>query len=353
MQILSWLIAALFALATLPQTALAEEGQWSIVIHGGAGTIKRDAMTPEKDAEIRAALDRALDAGSEVLAAGGSSLDAVTAAITVLEDDPNFNAGKGAVFTWEETNSLDASIMRGDTLEAGAVAGASTTRNPILLARKVMEESPHVLLSGEGADQFARDQGLKQVKPDYFFTQHRFDSLKRHKARAKRREKVSQLDDDGKFGTVGAVAIDRDGVISAGTSTGGMTGKRWGRIGDSPIIGAGTYANAKCGLSATGSGEYFIRLAVAYRVCSQLERIEREVSEEAGSMASRPGLAAQVAQLAADKAITEVGELGGSGGVILLAPDGTPVWAFDTPGMYRGKATSDGQRQVAIYGDEE
>lgn len=336
MQIFPWLGAALFALSPVPAHAQDEDHDWSIVIHGGAGTISRDRITPQQEKDIRAALDRALDAGSEVLREGGSSLDAVTAAITVLEDDPNFNAGRGAVFTWDETNSLDASIMRGDTLEAGAVAGAAATRNPILLARKVMEASPHVMLSGSDADTFAAEQGLEQVKPSYFFTQHRFDALERHKKRAKRREKTSQIDDDGKYGTVGAVAIDRDGVISAGTSTGGMTGKRWGRIGDSPIIGAGTYANASCGLSATGSGEYFIRLAVAYRVCGALR-------------------SAEVAQGAAEDAMTAVTELGGSGGVIYVAQDAERITLgthYSTPGMYRGAAASSGLRSVAIYDDE-
>ena len=355
-------LAACLAMA-LATPAQAEE--WSLVIHGGAGTIQRDAMTPEKDAEIRAALDAALEAGSAVLREGGSSLDAVTAAINILEDDPNFNAGRGAVFTWEETNSLDASIMRGDTLQAGAVAGASTTRYPIDLARKVMEESPHVLLSGEGADQFAREQGLEQVDPSFFFTQRRYDALVRFKARAMQEEETSQLDVDYKYGTVGAVAMDQSGVISAGTSTGGMTGKRWGRIGDSPIIGAGTYANGRCGVSATGTGEKFIQLAVAYRICflsnqmpplisrnalpdtpQREEILEYEAEQRARFMKGRT-------QKIADSAIEAVGDLGGSGGVIFLAPDGTPGWSFDTPGMYRGSATSEGDKVVAIYGDEE
>lgn len=334
----------------------AQAEDWSLVIHGGAGTIQRDAMTPEKDAEIRAALDAALEAGSAVLRDGGSSLDAVTAAINILEDDPNFNAGRGAVFTWEETNSLDASIMRGDTLAAGAVAGASTTRHPINLARKVMEESPHVLLSGEGADQFAREQGLEQVDPSFFHTQERYDALVRFKAHAMQQEKTGQIDVDYKFGTVGAVAMDQSGVISAGTSTGGMTGKRWGRIGDSPIIGAGTYANGSCGVSATGTGEMFIRLAVAYRICAgsawaEIPKSVSSVREEA--IAALMDEVNSQTQTNADLAINAVGELGGSGGVIFLAPDGTPGWSFDTPGMYRGSATSKGDKVVAIYGDEE
>ncbi|NNC48440.1 MAG: isoaspartyl peptidase/L-asparaginase [Sphingomonas sp.] len=350
---------AVSILATCIALALATPAQaedWSLVIHGGAGTIQRENMTPEREAEIRAALDAALEAGSNVLRDGGSSLDAVTAAINILEDDPNFNAGRGAVFTWEETNSLDASIMRGDTLAAGAVAGASRTRHPIDLARKVMEESPHVLLSGEGADQFAREKGLEQVDPSYFYTQERYDALVRFKARAMQEEEARQLDVDYKFGTVGAVAMDQDGVISAGTSTGGMTGKRWGRIGDSPIIGAGTYANASCGVSATGTGEMFIRLSVAYRICEGSAR-----AEEASPVSSvrQEAIAALMDEVNsqthtnADLAIDAVGQLGGSGGVIFLSSDGTPGWSFDTPGMYRGSVTSGGEKVVSIYGDEE
>ena len=303
-------------------------------------------MTPEKDAEIRAKLDEALVAGSEILEAGGSSLDAIEAAIMILEDDPNFNAGRGAVFTWEGTNSLDASIMRGDTLAAGAVAGLSTTRNPILAARAVMEQSPHVLLSGSGADTFATEQGITQVDPIYFYTEDRFQALQRFKENAMRGANAEQLEVDYKFGTVGAVAMDTQGVISAGTSTGGMTGKRWGRIGDSPMIGAGTYANEHCGVSATGTGEYFIRTAAAYAICADIvitHAHQGDVDEMNRALAKRH----------ADRMIGRIGELGGSGGVIYLAPDGTPGWSFDTPGMYRGSATSTDGRTVAIYGDEE
>ncbi|WP_343344947.1 isoaspartyl peptidase/L-asparaginase [Sphingomicrobium sp. XHP0239] len=365
-------LAALIALpATAPSTARAQEAEprWSLVIHGGAGTIRRESMTPEKDAEIRAKLDEALVAGSEILAAGGSSLDAIQAAIMVLEDDPNFNAGRGAVFTWEGTNSLDSSIMRGDTLEAGAVAGLSTTKNPILAARAVMEQSPHVLLSGEGADTFASEQGIEQVDPDYFYTQERYDALTRFKENAMRGANSEQLEVDYKFGTVGAVAMDVNGVISAGTSTGGMTGKRWGRIGDSPIIGAGTYANDLCGVSATGTGEYFIRLNVAAAHCSQVglnfhsaqdaarrfELLRQREDSDAGIVyeSFEPATPAEISRLSGNRIIRKVGELGGSGGIIYLAPDGTPGWSFDTPGMYRGSATSADGRTVAIYGDEE
>ncbi|MEN3972651.1 isoaspartyl peptidase/L-asparaginase [Sphingomicrobium sp. XHP0235] len=367
------MIRTLLALAALlahpaaaPSTAVAQDSarEWSLVIHGGAGTIRRESMTPEMDAEIRAKLAEALAAGSAVLEAGGESIDAVQAAIMVLEDDANFNAGKGAVFTWEGTNSLDASIMRGDTLAAGAVAGVSTTKNPILAARAVMEDSPHVLLSGEGADRFATERGIEQVDPAYFATPERRNALERFKAATMEREKVSQLEIDHKFGTVGAVAMDKNGVIAAGTSTGGMTGKRWGRIGDAPIIGAGTYATDRCGVSATGTGEYFIRLAVAHMICSEMQATRRIMSVEAGN-ATGPcpadavcktedaRLALETVQAIADSAITQVRDLGGSGGVIYLGTDGTPGWSFDTPGMYRGSATSEGQRRVAIYGDED
>ncbi|WP_265587548.1 isoaspartyl peptidase/L-asparaginase family protein [Sphingomicrobium arenosum] len=331
------------------------EPRWSIVIHGGAGTILRENMSAEKDAEIRAALDAALRAGEAVLRDGGSSMDAVTAAITLLEDDPNFNAGRGAVFTWEGTNSLDASIMRGDTLEAGAVAGLSTTRHPILAARAVMEDSPHVLLSGEGADTFATQKGLEQVDPAYFYTQERHDALIRYKAHVEAQEQLSQLDIDHKFGTVGAVALDVHGVISAGTSTGGMTGKRWGRIGDSPIIGAGTYANDRCGISATGTGEKFIRLSVAHAICTMDVSATPPAEELAkrGTTLIIPLAPHQQLQRAADHLIARVGELDGSGGVIGLSSTGAPIYSFDTPGMYRGHSTSQGWRAVAIYKDEE
>ena len=353
MSILIALSLAAAPAGAMAETAVqpAETPRWSIVIHGGAGTIRREDMTAEKDAEIRAALDAALGAGEEVLASGGSSLDAVTAAITLLEDDPNFNAGRGAVFTWEGTNSLDASIMRGDTLEAGAVAGLATTRHPILAARMVMEDSPHVLLSGEAADGFAAERGLEQVDPAFFHTQERHDALIRYKAAVEQREKVGQLNVDHKFGTVGAVAMDADGVISAGTSTGGMTGKRWGRIGDSPIIGAGTYANDVCGVSATGTGEKFIRLSVAFAICNGMKLVRAPVAADPAAPPARRNVA-QFAQGIADAQIEAVGRLEGSGGVIYLAPDGTPGWSYDTPGMYRGYATP-GRRVVAIYKDEE
>ncbi len=327
------------------------EKTWSLVLHGGAGTISRDRITQEKDAEIRAKLTEALDAGSAVLKSGGSATDAIVATIMVLEDDPNFNAGKGAVFTWEGTNSLDSSIMDGATRNAGAAAGTSTTKNPILLARAVMENSRHVLLSGEGADQFSREQGLEQVDNSYFATPSRREALERFKLRQNAISALGgdqlaqdQLGRDWRFGTVGAVAVDNEGNIAAGTSTGGLTGKQWGRIGDSPIIGAGTYAdNRSCGVSATGAGEYFIRVGVAHEICTRL-RIAYE---------TRPDFSETTTQDIADSVIAEMGDLGGSGGIIYATPWGQIGYSFDTPGMYRGMASSKGDKSVAIYGDEE
>lgn len=307
------------------------EKKWTLVIHGGSGGMVRDKMTPEKDAAARDGLTRALDAGSAVLTKGGSAMDAVSAAIMVLEDDENFNAGKGAVFTYKGVNELDASIMDGKTLGAGAVTGARYTKNPILLARAVMEKSPHVFLSREGADEFSREQELEQVNPDYFATPERWRQLEELKAK-----KLGWYDVDLKYGTVGAVAVDSEGNVAAGTSTGGLTGKRWGRIGDSPMIGAGNYAdNRACGVSATGAGEFFIRIGVAHEICARMRMLGED------------------AKTAADHVIKEVGLLGGTGGVIVAAPDGSATFAFNTPGMYRGKATSAGEKRVAIYRDEE
>jgi beta-aspartyl-peptidase (threonine type) len=313
---------------------------WSLVLHGGAGTISRDRITKEKDA----VLTKALDAGSAVLEKGGSAMDAITATIMILEDDPNFNAGKGAVFTWEGTNSLDSSIMDGATRNAGAAAGISTTKNPILLARAVMENSRHVLLSGAGADQFSREQKLEQVDNSYFSTPSRREALERFKLSENAISAADALGRDWRFGTVGAVAVDSKGNIAAGTSTGGLTGKRWGRIGDSPIIGAGTYAdNRSCGISATGAGEYFIRIGVAQEICTRL-RIAYQTQAE---------FTDETVQDIADSVIAEMGELGGSGGIIYATPWGQTGYSFDTPGMYRGQANSAGDKSVAIYGDEE
>jgi L-asparaginase / beta-aspartyl-peptidase len=228
--------------------------EWGLVIHGGAGTLSRAAMTPEREQEYHAALTEALQAGHRVLQGGGASLDAVIAAIVILADSPLFNAGRGAVFTADGVNSLDASIMDGATLRAGAVAGVTDVKNPIALARLVMERSPHVMLSGPGAERFAREQGIPSTPKEWFFTERRWEELQEAKA--------AESKAAAKSGTVGAVALDRMGRLAAGTSTGGMTNKKWGRIGDSPVIGAGTYANARCAVSGTGWGEYYIRNAV-------------------------------------------------------------------------------------------
>lgn len=321
-------LGALSMLTAAPSPAGAAE--WKLVIHGGAGVIERSRLSPEKDREIRAGLDRALAAGSAVLERGGPALDAVEAAVRVLEDDPNFNAGHGAVFTHDGRNELDAAIMDGRTRAAGAVAGVTRTKNPISLARAVMEKSSHVMLSAPGADAFAREQGLEQVDPSYFSTPYRLQQLETFKS-----SKVSALDLEYRYGTVGAVALDSKGHVAAATSTGGMTGKRWNRVGDAPIIGAGTYADDRaCAVSATGSGEMFIRVGVAHEICARI----RMLGEEPGK--------------AADTVMEEVKAIAGSGGVILVTPKGEMVYSFNSSGMYRGKADKGG-RKVAIFGDEE
>lgn len=304
---------------------------WRLVIHGGAGVIERDRLTPEQDREIRAALDRALQTGSAILAGGGSALDAVEATARVLEDDPHFNAGRGSVFTYQGTIEMDSSIMDGRTRAAGAVTGVTATRNPITLARRVMENSPHVFLSREGADEFSRQQGLEQAPPEYFQTPER----RRQLEELRERPTAEFFDIDVKYGTVGAVAMDMEGHVAAATSTGGLTGKRWGRIGDSPLIGAGTYADDRaCAVSATGAGEFFIRVGVAHEICARM-RMDGESP-----------------QAAADAVMAEVQALGGTGGVIVVTPAGDGIYSFNTPGMYRGQASPAG-RSVAIYGDEE
>ncbi|MFK4005192.1 isoaspartyl peptidase/L-asparaginase family protein [Qipengyuania sp. NPDC077563] len=313
-----------------PSFAQDDAPRWSLAIHGGAGTIARENMTAEEDAAYRASLQAALDAGARVLAEGGEALDAVEAVILLLEEDPRFNAGRGAVYTWEGGHELDASIMDGRDRDAGAVAGVTTIRHPILLARKVMTDSPHVMLAGEGAEEFAAEQGIEFVPPEFFDTDARRQSLERMKA-----EQLSAIDVDVKFGTVGAVALDTQGNLAAGTSTGGMTGKRWSRIGDAPVIGAGTYAdNRACAVSATGWGEYFIRVGVARTICARMQ------------------MAGESAQMASDAVMDDVKALGGDGGVIVVSPAGDAIFSFNTAGMYRGRATSGGTSEVAIYGEE-
>jgi beta-aspartyl-peptidase (threonine type) len=306
------------------------KADWKLVIHGGAGVIEKAKITPERERAIRAGLDRALAAGSQVLASGGSALDAAEASVRVLEDDPNFNAGRGSVFTYDGGIELDASIMDGSTRAAGAVTGVTRTRNPISLARAVMEKSEHVFLSGGGADEFSQQQGLAQVPRDYFATPERRRQLEELKAK-----KVSAREVEYKFGTVGAVALDSKGHVAAATSTGGMTGKRWGRIGDSPIVGAGTYADDRgCAVSGTGWGEYFIRVGVAHEICARMR------------------LDGTAPQRAADEVMAEVKALGGDGGVILVTTKGDMIYSFNTPGMYRGMADSKG-RIAALYSEAE
>jgi beta-aspartyl-peptidase (threonine type) len=302
---------------------------WKLVIHGGCGVIERELLTEAQEAGARAALSAALDAGSAILSSGGHALDAVEAAARVLEDDPHFNAGRGSVFTYQGTIETDAAIMEGTERKAGAVTGSTATRNPISLARAVMEHSPHVLLSREGADQFSREQGLEQVGPEWFATAERREQLELMKA-----DESHYFDEELKYGTVGAVACDMHGHVAAATSTGGLTGKRWGRIGDSPLIGCGTYADDRAAaISATGAGEYFIRAAVAHEICARMRML------------------GEPAAIAADKVIADVASLGGTGGVIVVTPGGEGVYSFNTPGMYRGMVGPEGQ-SVAIYGDE-
>ncbi|HWN37939.1 MAG TPA: isoaspartyl peptidase/L-asparaginase, partial [Gammaproteobacteria bacterium] len=297
---------------------------------GGAGVIERGSLSPEQEQAYRTAMAAALDTGSQVLRRGGSSLDAVEATIRMLEDDPLFNAGRGAVFTADGRNELDASIMDGSTRKAGAVAGVTRTRNPISLARAVMEKSRHVMLAREGADQFSVEQGLEQVDPSYFRTERRWQELLDWQ-----RDNPAALDPTHSRGTVGAVALDTNGHLAAGTSTGGTTGKRWGRIGDSPVIGAGTYAaDGNCAVSATGVGELFIRASAARQVCDRI----------AWQRASAQG--------AADATIADIASIGGDGGLMVVDASGRIAFAMNTSGMYRGWVTSSVPAGTAIYSDE-
>jgi beta-aspartyl-peptidase (threonine type) len=347
-------LAVLTTLLAAPASAQ-EAPRWSFAIHGGAGVIERDSLTPSQDAEYRAALKVALEAGGKVLAEGGTAIDAVEAAINTMEDNPLFNSGRGAVFTAAGRNELDSAIMNGADLTAGAVASVTRTRHPISAARAVMERSPHVMLMGEGADTFAASVGLEQVDPSFFFTERRWQGLLRTLrqqnlpiperpagAPPAPRQGAELVDQPGmpplnehKFGTVGAVALDSQGHLAAGTSTGGTNAKQWGRVGDAPIIGAGTYAsNADgCAVSATGTGEYFIRSTVARDICTRTH-------------------AGNTAQQAAEAEIADVGSIGGDGGVVVMALDGVPGFAMNTSGMYRGSISSEHPAEVAIYGDE-
>lgn len=344
---------------------------FGMVVHGGAGTLRRDRTTAEADAAHRAALHAALQAGYAVLASGGPSLDAVEAAVRLLEDHPRFNAGRGAVFTHDGTHALDAAIMDGATGRAGAVAAVTDVRNPVVLARAVMERCPHVLLVGRGAEAFARLQGLEPAPPEYFHTAERWSQLQRAREREAladdqgvardhfRRTRGSgeagpeaagpnpgaadtrpevPLDGDGSdvYGTVGAVALDRAGGLAAATSTGGMTNKRWGRVGDAPVVGAGTYADDACAVGGTGWGEYFLRNVVAYDVAAR-----RRYKGISLARAAHEVIFDRLESLASD-----------TGGVIGIDRDGHIVWTHNTPGMYRGLVDEDGRTRVAIYRDE-
>ena len=320
----------IFATAVLAQT------KPMLVMHGGAGTITRASMTPELEKQYREALEQALRAGHAVLAKGGSSLDAVETSIRILEDNPLFNAGKGAVFTHGGRNELDASIMNGRTKAAGAVAGVTTIKNPITAARAVMEKSKHVMMTGKGAETFAREQKLEIVDPKYFWTEKRWKQLQEELANEKGKPRAS-VDgmDEHKFGTVGAVALDKNGDLAAGTSTGGTTNKRYGRVGDSPIIGAGTYAeNESVAVSCTGTGEYFIRWTVAHDIAA-LVKYKGMTVQQAGDEVIQKKLV----------------PVGGDGGAIVLDAKGNFAMPFNSEGMYRGWVGGDGVPHVLIYKD--
>jgi len=342
------LAAFVFLAVTLAASATAQPAhRWSIVVHGGAGVIERANMSPELEAQYRAAMNRALQTGANILDHGGSSLDAVQAVISEMEDDPLFNAGRGAVFGADGLNHLDASIMDGRTRAAGAVADLTHTRHPIQLARAVMEHSPHVMLIGEGAETFARTQNIEQVDTAFFFTERRWQQLEQE-LRARNLpipqrpigappapQGALSFPDDHKFGTVGVVAMDTHGDIAAGTSTGGTTAKLWGRVGDSPIIGAGTYAqNGVCGVSATGTGEYFIRIGVARDICARMQ------------------LRHESAERASQEVFAELDAIHGDGGVIVMDGRGHTAWRFNTSGMYRARLEQGGQATVQIFADE-
>lgn len=323
------------------QLSVAQQGNYVMAIHGGAGTILKKNMTDSMEAAYEDGLKQALLAGHRVLQKqGGSSLDAVEAAVKILEDNPLFNAGKGAVFTSEGKNELDAAIMDGKTLNAGAVAGITNVKSPIQAARAVMQHSPHVMMVGVGAEQFAKEQGLEIVDPSYFYTQERWQGLQ--KARALD-SVATQLDHDTqsgipevykdyKYGTVGAVAVDRAGNLAAATSTGGMTNKRYGRVGDAPITGAGNYAdNATVAVSCTGWGEFFIRSVAAYDVAARMQYGRLSIAEAASAV------------------IKKIGALGGDGGLIAINQKGEVAMPFNTAGMYRGTITADGTVEIQIY----
>lgn len=308
--------------------AAMNETRWRLVVHGGAGSMRPGRLDPEHERCARAGLEAALAAGSAILARRERAIDAVEAAVRVLEEDVCFNAGRGSVLTATGCIELDAAIMDGRNRAAGAVAGLRTTRAPVSLARRLLEEGPHVFLSGMGADEFAREHGFEQVPNSWFEVSERRRQL--HELLGE-----GGFDDEIKYGTVGAVGVDVDGHVAVATSTGGLTAKRWGRVGDSPLIGAGTYADdASAAVSATGSGEYFIRAVAAHQ------------------LADRVCLGGQSLQDALDAVLQDVASLGGKGGLIAVAPDGEAAWGFTTPGMYRGMADSSG-RTVRLYSEDE
>jgi len=341
-------IALLFSLLLSSITfVIAADRDIAIAIHGGAGTILKSNMTPELEKQYHAKMEEALKAGYQILQSGGTSLDAIQTTIVVMENSPLFNAGKGAVFTHQKTNELDASIMDGSNLNAGAVAGVTKVKNPIKLAAAVMLKSKHVMLSGKGAETFAEQNNIELVPAEYFRTERRWNQILKvlnekpkqskinnHKDKVAYQQKTEMIwPDDKKFGTVGAVALDKQGNLAAGTSTGGMTNKQYGRIGDAPIIGAGTYADNKaCAISATGHGEYFIRAAVAHDVCARV--LYKKIP----------------LQQAADEVIQQkLATMGAEGGVVGLSPQGKPIFSFNSSGMYRGYIDTNGKIHTAIF----
>jgi beta-aspartyl-peptidase (threonine type) len=314
--------------------------KFGIVIHGGAGTILKENMTDSLELAYKEVLEKAIKTGYDILKNGGTSLEAISKTINIMEDSPLFNAGKGAVFAHDETNQLDASVMIGKTMEAGAIAGVTRIKNPIDLAIKVMTNSPHVMLSGKGAEDFAVEQGFELVDPSYFYTENRYKSLQKVKEEEKTKlEKegksgyLTPAQKDSKFGTVGCVALDKQGNLAAGTSTGGMTNKKWNRIGDAPIIGAGTYANnATCAVSSTGWGEFFIRAVVAHDISALMEYKGLTLKEAAYEVIQK-----------------KVPALGGDGGIIAIDNEGNMVMEFNTAGMYRASMNAKGDLTIGIY----
>ncbi|MEZ4951565.1 MAG: isoaspartyl peptidase/L-asparaginase [Saprospiraceae bacterium] len=340
-----FILSGIFMLSSCNQTSSNQDSSttlnkmprpnFAIAIHGGAGIITRDRMTPEKESAYRAALDSALLVGETILKNGGTALDAVENTIIFLENNALFNAGKGAVFTHNGTNELDASIMNGKDQMAGAVGGVTTIKNPIRAARAVMEHSNHVMLVGKGAEEFASERNLETVDPDYFKSDFRWDALQKALEKEDATGQLEMPKEEYKFGTVGCVAMDKDGNLAAGTSTGGMTNKRWNRIGDSPIIGAGTYAdNATCAVSSTGHGEYFIRYTVAREIGARMEYLGESLKEASDAIVMK-----------------KLVEKGGEGGIIAVDKDGNIAMPHNSPGMYRAYAKPD-ERAVKIFGDE-